>query len=204
MGDLPLPLQGKLLRFLQERVVERIGGREEIPVNVRVICATHQNLEEKIKTGEFREDLYYRINEICINMPPLRDRQGDVLLLARSFLDTFSREQGKKFSGFSREAIIAMESHDWPGNVRELRNRVKRAVIMSDSKQITAEDLELESIESATNQTFDLRTVREAAERKAISQALSHVGGKVGPAAELLGISRPTLYDLIKKLGIKV
>ncbi len=204
MGDLPLPLQGKLLRFLQERVVERIGGREEIPVNVRVICATHQNLEEKIKLGEFREDLYYRINEICVKMPPLRSRQGDVLLLARSFLDTFNKEQSRRLSGFSKEAISAMESHTWPGNVRELRNRIKRAVIMADGKQIGVEDLELKSSNIPDNQTFDLRMIREEAERKAISHALSNVGGKVGPAAELLGVSRPTLYDLIKKLGIKL
>lgn len=204
MGDLPLPLQGKLLRFLQERVVERIGGREEIPVNVRVICATHQNLEEKIKSGEFREDLYYRINEICIKMPPLRSRQGDVLLLARSFLDTFNKEQSRRLSGFSKEAISAMESHLWPGNVRELRNRIKRAVIMADGKQITVEDLELRSNDIPDDKTFDLRMIREEAERKAISHALSNVGGKVGPAAELLGVSRPTLYDLIKKLEIKI
>ena len=204
MGDLPLHLQAKLLRFLQERVVERIGGREEIPVNVRVICATHQHLEEKIKTGEFREDLYYRINEICINIPPLHERQGDVLLLARSFLDTFNKEQGKRLTGFSKEAISAMEAHSWPGNVRELRNRVKRAVIMADGKQITVADLELKPDDTSDNETFDLRTIREQAESKAISHALSNVGGKVGPAAELLGISRPTLYDLIKKLGIKV
>lgn len=204
MGDLPLPLQGKLLRFLQERVVERIGGREEIPVNARVICATHQNLEKKIEEGEFREDLYYRINEICINMPPLRDRQGDVLLLARSFLDMFNHEQGKRLSGFSKEAISAMEHHNWPGNVRELRNRIKRAVIMTDAKHITVEDLELKTNETSNNHTFDLRMIREEVERKTISQALSNVGGKVGPAAELLGVSRPTLYDLIKKLGIKI
>ena len=204
MGDLPLPLQGKLLRFLQERVVERIGGREEIPVNVRVICATHQHLEEKIKSGEFREDLYYRINEICIKIPPLRSRQGDVLLLARSFLDTFNKEQSRRLSGFSKEAISAMEAHSWPGNVRELRNRIKRAVIMADGKQITVEDLELKLNDELDNQTFDLRMIREEAERKAISHALSNVGGKVGPAAELLGVSRPTLYDLIKKLGLKV
>ncbi|VAX08513.1 Response regulatory protein [hydrothermal vent metagenome] len=204
MGDLPLTLQGKLLRFLQERVVERIGGREEIPVNVRVICATHRHLEERIKAGEFREDLYYRINEICINMPPLRSRQGDVLLLARSFLDLFNKEQGKRLSGFSKEAISAMDAHPWPGNVRELRNRVKRAIIMADGKQITLADLELQASDVQENQSFDLRTIREAAERTAISHALSNVGGKVGPAAELLGVSRPTLYDLIKKLDIKI
>ena len=206
MGDLPLPLQGKLLRFLQERVVERIGGREEIPVNVRVICATHQNLHEKIETGEFREDLYYRINEICINMPALNERQGDILLLARSFLDTFNKEQNKRLTGFTREAISTMEAYSWPGNVRELRNRVKRAVIMADGKQITTEDLELKATDSNETEelnTFDLRSIRDDAERKAISHALSHVGGKIGPAAELLGVSRPTLYDLMKKLGLK-
>ena len=207
MGDLPFPLQGKLLRFLQERVVERIGGREEIPVNVRVVCATHQNLEKKIESGGFREDLFYRINEICINMPPLRSRQGDILLLARSFLDKFNKEQGKRLTGFTRDAISMMEAHGWLGNVRELRNRLKRAVIMADGKQITVEDLELESVDSDKNildsETFNLRFMREEAERKTISHALSHVGGKVGPASELLGVSRPTLYDLMKKLGIK-
>jgi two-component system NtrC family response regulator len=205
MGELPMPLQAKLLRFLQERVVERIGGRQEIPVNVRVICATHQNLEDKISKGEFREDLYYRINEIPIHVPPLKDRQGDVLLLARAFLDQFCEEQHKKIKGFTKDAIAAIEAHEWPGNVREMKNRIKRAVIMSDGKQITAEDLELKTpgVDSSTNM-FDLREVREAAEREAITRALQNTGGKIAPAAELLGVSRPTLYDLIQKLDIKV
>jgi len=205
MGELPMPLQAKLLRFLQERVVERIGGREEIPVNVRVICATHQNLEEKIANSEFREDLYYRINEIPINIPPLRERQGDVLLLARSFLEHFSKEQNRKIKTFTKDALNAIEHHDWPGNVRELKNRIKRAVIMADGKHITAEDLELETEENvAEKSSFNLREVREAAEREVIMRALSNTGGKVAPAAELLGISRPTLYDLLQKLGIKI
>ncbi|HEY9052921.1 MAG TPA: PEP-CTERM-box response regulator transcription factor [Gammaproteobacteria bacterium] len=205
MGELPMPLQAKLLRFLQERVVERIGGREEIPVNVRVICATHQNLEEKIEKGEFREDLYYRINEIPINIPPLRERQGDLLLLAKSFLDFFNKEQGKKLKGFTKDALNAIESHEWPGNVRELKNRIKRAVIMSDDKHITAEDLELKvSDKENGNGSLNLREVRESAEREVIVRALTNTGGKVVPAAELLGISRPTLYDLIQKLDIKV
>jgi two-component system NtrC family response regulator len=205
MGELPMPLQSKLLRFLQERVVERIGGREEIPVNVRVVCATHQNLEEKITKGEFREDLYYRINEIPINIPPLKERQGDVLLLARSFLDQFSVEQNKKIKGFTKEAIAAIESHEWPGNVRELKNRLKRAVIMSDGKHITAEDLELKTASGDSCKIIlDLREVREAAEREAILRALHNTSGKIAPAAELLGVSRPTLYDLIQKLDIKV
>lgn len=205
MGELPFSLQAKLLRFLQERVVERIGGREEIPVNVRIICATHQNLEEKIAKGEFREDLYYRINEIPISIPPLKDRQGDALLLARSFFDQVNAEQGKKLKGFSKDALTAIESHAWPGNVRELKNRIKRAVIMADGKYITSVDLELVSeAQSGASDSFDLREVREVAERSVITKALNHTNGKVSPAAELLGVSRPTLYDLIQKLDIQV
>jgi len=205
MGELPISLQAKLLRFLQERVVERIGGREEIPVNVRVICATHQNLEDKISKGEFREDLYYRINEIPITIPPLRDREGDLLLLAKAFLDFFNKEQGKKINSFTKDALNAIEVHAWPGNVRELKNRIKRAVIMADDKYITAEDLDLKVAEdkSSRNQ-FNLREVRESAEREVIMRALTNTGGKVAPAAELLGVSRPTLYDLIQKLDIKI
>lgn len=205
MGELPMPLQAKLLRFLQERVVERIGGREEIPVNVRVICATHQNLEEKIENGEFREDLYYRINEIPINIPRLKDREGDVLLLARAFLDQMNKEQNKKLKGFTKDALNAIEKHDWPGNVRELKNRIKRAVIMADGKHITAEDLELKlSDDGGMNDSFNLREVREAAEKQVISKVLSQTNGKISPAAELLGVSRPTLYDLMQKLKINI
>jgi len=204
MGELPMSLQAKLLRFLQERVVERIGGREEIPVNVRVICATHQDLEDKISKKEFREDLYYRINEIPIVIPPLKDREGDALLLARSFFDQVNKEQNKKLKGFAKDALTAIETHKWPGNVRELKNRIKRAVIMADGKQITALDLELKPTEeSLSSNTFDLREVREAAERQVITKALSHTNGKVSPAAELLGVSRPTLYDLMQKLNIQ-
>ncbi len=203
MGELPMPLQAKLLRFLQERVVERIGGREEIPVNVRVICATHQDLEDKIEKREFREDLYYRINEIPIVIPPLKDREGDALLLARSFFDQMNKDQGKKLKGFTKDALTAIESHKWPGNVRELKNRIKRAVIMADGKHITAADLELKpAADSGETNSFDLREVREAAELKVITKALSHTNGKVSPAAELLGVSRPTLYDLMQKLNI--
>jgi len=204
MGELPMSLQAKLLRFLQERVVERIGGREEIPVNVRVICATHQDLEDKIEKKEFREDLYYRINEIPIKIPPLREREGDVLLLARTFFELTNKEQGKKLKGFTKDALSAIEIHKWPGNVRELKNRIKRAVIMAEGKQITAADLELKSTEDIDEiNSFDLREVREAAERKVITKALNHTSGKVSPAAELLGVSRPTLYDLMQKLKIQ-
>jgi len=205
MGELPMPLQAKLLRFLQERVVERIGGREEIPVNVRVICATHQDLDDKIKKKEFREDLYYRINEIPIVIPPLKDREGDVLLLARFFFDQMNQNQGKKLKGFTRDALTAIDAHSWPGNVRELKNRIKRAVIMADGKQITVDDLELKLADEGVEvNSFNLREVREVAERKVITKALNHTNGKVSPAAELLGVSRPTLYDLMQKLNINI
>jgi len=203
VGDLPMPLQAKLLRFLQERVVERIGGREEISVDVRVVCATHQDLSAKIQSGTFREDLYYRISEIAIQIPPLKDRGGDVPLLARMFLEHFSREQGRNLRGFSKDALIAMESYNWPGNVRELQNRVKRAVIMAEGKQITPMDMELDQV-SANQADFSMRHMREQAERQAILRALSHTGGKLSAAADLLGISRPTIYDLIRKLNMSV
>ena len=202
VGDLPMSLQAKLLRFLQERVVERIGGREEIPVNVRVVCATHQDLAEKIRIGTFREDLYYRISEIAVQIPPLKDRGGDILLLARMYLDVFTREQGRKLRGFSKDALSALEAYAWPGNVRELKNRVKRAVIMAEGRQVTAKDLEL-SEATANEADFSLRYMREQAERQAITRALSHAAGKITIAADLLGISRPTIYDLIKKYNLK-
>ena len=203
VGDLPMSLQAKLLRFLQERVVERIGGREEIPVDVRVVCATHQDLPEKIRSGTFREDLYYRIGEIAVQIPPLRQRGGDILLLARMFLEQFNREQGRNLRGFSKEALTAMEAYSWPGNVRELKNRVKRAVIMAEGKQIVAADLELDEV-AVEDAGLDLRQVREQAERQAVLRALSHSAGKVSAAADMLGISRPTIYDMIRKLNIKV
>ncbi|BAV33898.1 Fis family transcriptional regulator [Sulfuricaulis limicola] len=203
VGDLPMSLQAKLLRFLQERVVERVGGREEIPVDVRVVCATHQDLQEKIRSGTFREDLYYRISEIAIQIPPLRERGGDILLLARMYLDHFNREQGRNLRSFSKEALTAMEAYSWPGNVRELKNRIKRAVIMAEGKTIVARDLELEEV-ALDEKSLDLRHVREQAERQAILRALSHSAGKVSAAADMLGISRPTMYDMIRKLNLKV
>lgn len=203
MGDLPITLQAKLLRFLQERVVERIGSHKPVPVNVRIVCATHQNLREKIEKGEFREDLFYRISEIPIEIPPLRDREGDIILLAKYFFNEFNEQNGGKLKGFSKDALSAMDEYSWPGNVRELQNRIKRAVIMSDEKYITAADLELDMV-PAERMNFSLLDIREKVERQAILKAMSHTNGKVAPAAELLGVSRPTLYDLIKKLNITV
>ena len=202
VGDLPMGLQAKLLRFLQERVVEHVGGREEIPVDVRIVCATHQDLHAKIAAGEFREDLYYRISEITVHIPPLREREGDPLLLARSFLDHSCKEHGRSLRGFTKDALTAIESHAWPGNVRELKNRIKRAVIMTETNQVGAKDMELEHI-SGVAAAFNLREAREQIERHTILRALSHAEGKVSQAAELLGITRPTIYDLIRKYDLK-
>jgi two-component system NtrC family response regulator len=203
VGDMPLPLQAKLLRFLQERVVERVGGRKEIPVDVRVICATHKNLHELIRSGDFREDLYYRVSELSISIPALHEREGDALLLARVFLERISKQQGKKGYRFSKDALAAIENYSWPGNVRELENRVKRAVIMAEHKQMTAADLELGGDSPGELATFNLREIRDRTDRQAISRALNHVSGKVSQAAELLGVSRPTMYDLLRKFGLK-
>ncbi len=203
VGDLPMPLQAKLLRFLQERVIERVGGRNEIPVDVRVVCATHRDLPQLILDGVFREDLYYRINEATINVPALHDRQGDALLLARAFLERFSRQLKRPVKGFTPQAVQLIESYQWPGNVRELENRVKRAVIMADGALVTGEDLEL--LETGIDpEPFNLREVRENAESRAILRALGHTSNNVSKTAEMLGVTRPTLYNLMRKYVIKV
>ncbi|MCP5159802.1 MAG: PEP-CTERM-box response regulator transcription factor [Gammaproteobacteria bacterium] len=206
VGDLPLPLQAKLLRFLQERVIERVGGRESIPVDVRVVCATHRDLSALIGEGQFREDLYYRISEIVIQIPALREREGDVLLIARALLSTFGQSLGKTQLNFGSDAVRALERHSWPGNIRELENRLKRALIMSESRQITARDLELDvedNTVAAIEPPPDLRQAREQAERQAIQQALDYTSGNLSHAAELLGITRPTLYTLLNKHSLK-
>ncbi len=202
IGDLPMPLQAKLLRFLQERVIERLGGRGEIPVDVRVVAATHQNLAERIKTGLFREDLFYRLSEISVRIPPLRDRQGDKSLLAHAFLDKFAQMNGRSLRGFTPEALAVIEAHPWPGNVREIENTIKRAVIMAEAGQITVADLGLPTSE-VQDGSLNLRQVREEAERNAVLKALARANGNVAQAAELLGVSRPTLYDLLGRFGLK-
>jgi two-component system NtrC family response regulator len=202
VGDLPMALQAKLLRFLQERVVERIGGRTEIPVDVRVVCATHQNLKEMVTAGRFREDLYYRLSEIVIMIPALRERIGDAALLAHHFKNKFSTQEGRPLLNFSDDALTRIENHPWPGNVREMENCIKRAVIMADGPQITAEDLGLAPAPE-DDEPINLRQVRDEAGHKALIKALARVDGNVVKAAELLGISRPTLYDLMSRYGIK-
>ncbi len=201
IGDMPLALQAKLLRFLQERVIERVGGREEISVDVRVVCATNQNPEELIKEGAFREDLYYRVSEITINIPPYRDREEGRLILARNLLQKYAKAQGRAINGFSDDAIAAIESYTWPGNVRELENKIKGAVIMADGKLVSANDMGLVPGEEGP-ESLNLREVRAQAESKAIRVALTKSYGNISKAAELLGITRPTLYDLLNKYGM--
>ena len=200
MGDLPTPLQAKLLRFLQERVIERIGGREEIAVETRVICATHKNIKAQIAQGQFREDLYYRISELTVSIPPLRERPGDSILIARVLLNKFRQINNAQVRDFSPAALAAIENYEWPGNVRELENRVKRAVIMADGPVIEPFDLELDAPASSGFRT--LRAIREEAEAAAIHQALAARAGQVGGAAEMPGVSRPTVYHLMKKYNI--
>ena len=202
IGDLPQSLQAKLLRFLQERVIERIGGRTEIPVDVRVVCATHRNLRERIAEGEFREDLFYRLAEMIISIPPLRERAGDATLLAHAFVQRFSRENGRSRLVLREDALDAIRRHPWPGNVRELENCIKRAVIMADGNGISADDLGLAPAEEEP-EVFNLRQVRDNAEKKAVLEVMARVDGNIARAAELLGISRPTLYDMLNRFGLR-
>ncbi|GAB3267067.1 PEP-CTERM-box response regulator transcription factor [Chitinimonas naiadis] len=203
IGDLPHGLQAKLLRFLQERVIERVGGRQEIPVDVRIVCATHQDLKVLIKEGRFREDLYYRLAEIVVNIPPLRARQGDATLLAHAFVRRFATEQKRGAMSLREDAVRSIEAYPWPGNVRELENCIKRAVIMADGNQITVEDIGLAVPESDETALLDLRQARDDAEKRVVITALGRVDGNIVKAAELLGVSRPTLYDLMHRFGLK-
>jgi len=201
IGDMPLPLQAKLLRFLQERVVERIGGRSEIPVDVRVVCATNKNLKQAMSTNMFRDDLYYRIAEITIEIPPLRAREGGRLLLAQFLLNKFAKQQGRSIKGFTDDAHDALEAYAWPGNVREMENKIKGAVIMAEGKLVTAVDLGLSVTPNPPS--LNLRIVRQNAETQAIRQALLRTSGNISRTAEVLGITRPTLYDLMAKYNIR-
>ncbi|WP_448501555.1 PEP-CTERM-box response regulator transcription factor [Sphingomonas sp.] len=202
IGDVPLPLQVKLLRFLQERVLERIGGRRAIPVDTRIVCATHRDIDAMVADGSFREDLYYRLAEIVVRIPSLAERPGDAVLLARHFLRRHADAMKSPVKGFAPDAIDAIERWGWPGNVRELENRVKRAVIMADGAMVGAADLDFAAADSPV-QPINLRAVREAADRAAIAHALTRAEGNISGTARLLGISRPTLYDLMKNYGLQ-
>jgi two-component system, NtrC family, response regulator len=203
VGDIPLPIQVKLLRFLQERVIERIGGRKQIEVDTRIVCATHQNLTQMISDGRFREDLYYRLAEIVVNIPSLAERDGDAALLANAFLQRFNKDMRRNVKGFTPDAFTALTGWAWPGNVRELENRMKRAVIMAEGNRITAADLDLgDKVED--NDALNLKNVREDADRRAIRLAMARADGNISSAAKMLGISRPTFYDLIKQYNINI
>jgi two-component system NtrC family response regulator len=200
VGDIPLPLQVKLLRFLQERVIERIGGRKPIAVDTRIVCATHQDVDAMVAEGRFREDLYYRLAEIVVRIPSLAERSGDAGLLARHFLKKYAKTMQSAVTGLSPDARAAIDAWSWPGNVRELENRMKRAVIMAEGKLVTAADLDLAG--DAEDVPLNLRSVREIADRKAIRHALARADGNISNTAKLLGVSRPTLYDLLKSYDL--
>jgi two-component system NtrC family response regulator len=203
VGDIPLPLQVKLLRFLQERQIERIGGRKAIDVDTRIVCATHQDLEAMIADGRFREDLFYRLAEVVVKIPALAERPGDAALLAKAFLKRFAREMNPQVTGFAPDALVAIDAWPWPGNVRELENRVKRAAIMADGKLVTAADLDLQQGAEDDPDVLNLKSARERADRKVIRHALARSEGNISSTAKMLGISRPTLYDLLKQYGLQ-
>ena len=205
VGDIPLPLQVKLLRFIQERTIERIGGRRQIEVDTRIVCATHQDLEKMIAAGGFREDLFYRLAEVVIKIPSLADRPGDAPLLAKVFLKRFAAEMNPQVTGFAPDALAAIDSWNWPGNVRELENRVKRSVIMSDGKLISAQDLDLDQLANGgeSAEELSLKSAREKSDRKIIRHALARSEGNISSTARMLGISRPTLYDLLKQYDLQ-
>ena len=202
VGDIPLPLQVKLLRFLQERTIERIGGRKHIPVDTRIVCATHQDLEAMIADGRFREDLFYRLAEVVVKIPSLAERPGDATLLAKAFLKRFAKEMNPTVTGFAPDALAAIDAWGWPGNVRELENRVKRAAIMADGKLVAAGDLDLQEGAEDDAQVLNLKSARERADRVVIRHALARSEGNISNTARLLGISRPTLYDLLKQYDL--
>lgn len=203
VGDIPLPLQVKLLRFLQERTIERIGGRKAIKVDTRIVCATHQDLDKMIAAQSFREDLFYRLAELVVKIPALAERPGDAVLLAKAFLKNNVSEMGLSVKGFSQDGLAAIDGWGWPGNVRELENRVKRASIMAEGKLLTAEDLDLLDGEDEDPQLLNLKAARETSDRKVIRHALARSEGNISNTAKLLGISRPTLYDLLKQYDLQ-
>jgi two-component system, NtrC family, response regulator len=198
IGDVPLPMQVKLLRFLQDQIVERIGGRNPVQVDVRIVCATNQDLDLMMVEGRFREDLYYRLNEVTVQVPPLRERASDAVVLASFFLSRFATEYGRPVRGFSATALAALRDHPWPGNVRELENRIKRAVVMTEGILLSTADLGFATV-GEEPQSLTIRDARARAEREALQLALAQAGSNLSKAAKLLGISRPTLYDLMQQ-----
>lgn len=202
IGDLPSALQPKLLRFIQERVIERLGGRKEIPVDVRIVCATHRNLQELIAQNQFRADLYYRLSEITIEIPPLREREGDIIAIGNALLKRYCKNNNCKEKRFSPDAAQAIENYPWPGNIRELENKLKRAVILSDNSFVTVDDLEM-SDQLENCMPLNLKAIREAAEAAAVKRAMHYSDYNITETSRLLGVSRPTLYNLLEKHGLQ-
>ncbi len=203
IGDMPMALQAKLLRFLQERTVDRVGSVKPIPVDVRVVCATHRDVQQLVSSGDFREDLYYRVSEVTLEVPALRDRDGDAIVIAQSLLKSLGRQMDRTQLSFADDAVKAISAYSWPGNVREMINKVKRSIIMADGKRVTANDLELDCDQSFTDTLLNLRQVREVAEKQAIVQALQTSNYNMAHASRLLGVTRPTLYNLTDKYRIE-
>jgi two-component system, NtrC family, response regulator len=203
IGDLPASLQAKLLRFLQDRLIERVGARRTIPVDVRIVCATNRNLERMIEEGSFREDLYYRLNEMRLEVPPLRERHGDAVVLAKYFLARLNKQYNKSLRGFSADALAAIAAYGWPGNVRQLENYVKKAVVMADGRTVTAADLGLAGVARQAAPMPTLQEVRQEAERKLVSDVLAATQGNISKTARILGVSRPTLYMMMRNLGLR-
>lgn len=204
IGDMPMALQAKLLRFLQERVIDRVGSVNPVQVDVRVVCATHRNVEDLVASGEFREDLYYRISEITLDVPSVRERDGDAMVIAQSLLKSLSKQLDRPQLSFTEDAALAIQSYGWPGNVREMINKIKRATIMAEGKRVTASDLQLRTDQAVLDgNVLNLRQVREEAERTAINHALQTSNYNMAQAARLLGITRPTLYNLTDKYKIE-
>ena len=203
IGDLPASLQAKLLRFLQDRLIERVGGRKPIPVDVRIVCATNQKLDAMIERGSFREDLYYRLNELRVEVPPLRERHGDAVMLAKFFLGRFNKQYNKSLRGFAPDALAAINAYNWPGNVRQLENNVRKAVVMADGRTITAADLGLSEVAERQIPSPTLQEVRKEAERKLVNDVLATTQGNISKTAKILGVSRPTLYMMMRNLGLR-
>jgi two-component system NtrC family response regulator len=203
IGDLPASLQAKLLRFLQDRLIERVGGRKPIPVDVRIVCATNQKLEQMIEQGAFREDLYYRLNEMRVEVPPLRERHGDAVMLAKFFLGRFNKQYNKSLRGFAADALSAIAAYNWPGNVRQLENSVRKSVVMADGRTVTAADLGLSEVADRQTPIPTLQEVRKEAERKLVSGVLATTQGNISKTAKILGVSRPTLYMMMRNLGLR-
>jgi two-component system NtrC family response regulator len=200
IGDMPLALQSKLLRFLQNKVIERVGGRQEIPVDVRIVAATNQDLAQFIKEQRFRQDLYYRISEVTLAVPPLRERPADIFALSHAFLARFSRDTGRPKRGFTNEALTALNAYSWPGNVRELESKIKVACLLGDDPLVSAQDLALATTDGGP-QLLNLKEARGRAEHETLARAMSIANGNITKAAELLGVARPTLYDLLSRHG---